>query len=148
MRWTAQLLIVLALSSLGCARGDWISQTLTVVDVTGTWEGPFRFGGFYGFERTTRWVLLQNGSKVRGKVQGPDGAALASIEGLVNGEVFSWHVTGPFLTSPQGTPPNQSYRGEATITVDELSGRAVGRSCPCTFVLRRLGSDARGKESR
>src|SRR5262245_39274648 len=28
-RWTAQLLIVLALSSLGCARGDWTTETLT-----------------------------------------------------------------------------------------------------------------------
>jgi len=37
MRWTGRLLIVLVLSSLGCVRGDWISQTLTLVDVTGTW---------------------------------------------------------------------------------------------------------------
>jgi hypothetical protein len=146
---TALLLIVLALSSLGCARGDWTTETLTLVDVTGTWEGPFRFdGNRYGFERTTRWVLLQNGSKVRGKVQGPDGAALASIEGLVNGEVFSWQVTGLFPANPQGTPPNQSYSGEARVTIDELSGRAAGRSCPCTFVLRRVGSDPRGKEPR
>jgi len=36
LRWTGQLLIVLALSSLGCARGDWTTETLTLVDVTGT----------------------------------------------------------------------------------------------------------------
>src|SRR5262249_4897511 len=35
MRWTAPFLLVLALLSLGCARGDWTSQTLTLVDVTG-----------------------------------------------------------------------------------------------------------------
>ena len=38
-RWTESLLIVLAFPSLGCARGDWISETLTLVDVTGSWEG-------------------------------------------------------------------------------------------------------------
>jgi len=84
IRKAGPLLIVLALPS---------TETLTLVDVTGTWEGPFRFGGFggsgAGFERTTRWVLQQTGAKVRGEAQGLDGAPLASIEGLVvNGEVF------------------------------------------------------------
>src|SRR6516165_2895547 len=40
MRWTRAFLIVLALFSLGCVRGDW-TETLTLVDVTGTWEGRF-----------------------------------------------------------------------------------------------------------
>jgi len=34
MRWTRAFLIVLALFSLGCVRGDW-TETLTLVDVTG-----------------------------------------------------------------------------------------------------------------
>jgi hypothetical protein len=81
IRKAGPLLIVLALPS---------TETLTLVDVTGTWEGPFRFGGSgAGFERTTRWVLQQTGAKVRGEARGLDGAPLASIEGLVvNGEVF------------------------------------------------------------
>ena len=68
MRWTGPFLIVLTLLSLGCARGDWTTETLTLVDVTGTWEGQFRFGGPGGgaAERTTRWVLQQKGGKVRG----------------------------------------------------------------------------------
>ena len=35
MRWTEAILIALALLSLGCARGDWTTETLTLVDVTG-----------------------------------------------------------------------------------------------------------------
>jgi len=42
MRWTGRFLFVLTLLSLGCARGDWTTETLTLVDITGTWEGPFR----------------------------------------------------------------------------------------------------------
>ena len=38
-------MIVLTLLSLGCALGDWTTATMTLVDVTGTWEGPFRFMG-------------------------------------------------------------------------------------------------------
>src|SRR5262245_48916918 len=97
MRWTGPLLIALALSSLGCARGDWTTETLILVDVTGTWEGVFKNQG--RVERTTRWVLQQKGGKVRGEAQGPDGAPLASIEGLVNGEVFSWRLAGAFTPS-------------------------------------------------
>lgn len=59
-RW--HLLLVLALFSLGCARGDWTTETLTLVDVTGTWEGAFQFQGMTrGLERNTRWVLQQKG---------------------------------------------------------------------------------------
>jgi hypothetical protein len=83
MRWTGQFLTVLTLLSLGCARGDWISETLTLVDVTGTWEGPFHpvRGGLSTAtpgEWRTRWVLTQKGGKVKGDVQGLDGAPLGS----------------------------------------------------------------------
>jgi len=91
MRWTRAFVIVLTLLSLGCARGDWTTETLTLVDVTGTWKGQFRLDGpnARGTERPTRWVLQQKGGKVRGQVQGPDGVSVGSIEGLVNGEVFN-----------------------------------------------------------
>ena len=140
MRWTGKFLIVLALSSLGCARGDWISETLTLVDVTGTWEGPFRG---WGVDRTIRWVLQQKGAKVRAEVQGLDGTPLGSVEGLVNGEVFSWNLTGPFISSPiGGNVPSRSVYGEATVNGDELNGRADGPGCPCTLLLHRVGSGA------
>jgi hypothetical protein len=143
MRWTGQLLIVLALLIVGCARGDWIDKTLTLVDVTGTWEGVFKFSEpTRGLERATRWVLRQNGGRVRGEAEGLHGAQLAPIEGLVNGEVLSWQLTGQFFRWAPGT----SYRGEAMITIDEMSGRADGPNCPCTVLLRRAGSDVKEKE--
>src|SRR5262249_17803934 len=140
MRWTGPFLIVLTLLSLGCARGDWTTETLTLVDVTGTWEGSFRTVA--GTERTTRWVLQQKGAKVRGEVQGPDGAPVGSVEGLVNGEVFSWQLNGHLMRLTWGNPPSRSYRGEATVNSDEFSGRADGLACPCTFILRRVSAEA------
>src|SRR5262249_61499926 len=148
-RLSSQLLLVLALSSLGCARGDWINQTLTLVDVTGTWEGPFRVEGSTRFEGTTRWVLQQKGGKVRGEAQRLDRAPVGAIEGLVNGEVFSWRLTGPFIPIPtSGYTSSRSYRGEATIAVDEMSGRADGPGCPCTVLPRRVGSDTSGEKAQ
>jgi len=145
MRWTGRLLIVLALLVVGCARGDWIDQTLTLVDVTGTWEGVFKFTEpTRGWERSTRWVLQQKGGKVRGEAHGLDGGRVGPIEGLVNGEVFSWQLAGQFFRWAPGSP----YRGQVTITVDEMSGRADGPFCPCTVVLRRAPSDAREKDTR
>jgi len=67
IRKVGPLLILLALSSLGCARSDWTTETLTLVDVTGTWEGPFYFTQVLIGERTIRFVLQQNGSKVRAR---------------------------------------------------------------------------------
>jgi len=144
LRWTGQLLIVLALSSLGCARGDWTTETLTLVDVTGTWEGPLYFGpvGTLGHERTIRFVLQQHGSKVSGEVQGPDGAPIGSVEGLVKGEVLTWRATGPLMKLPQGGPSIKSYSGETTVNSDEMSGRADGYYCPCTFVLHRVNTNS------
>jgi hypothetical protein len=69
---------------------------------------------------------------------------LAPIEGLINGEVLSWRLTGQFFRWAPGT----SYRGEATITLDEMSGRADGPNCPCIVLLRRAVSDDRGKEAQ
>jgi len=137
MRWTGRFLVVLALLSLGCARGDWTTETLTLVDVTGTWEGPIRFGvgsGVGGYERTTRWVLQQTGQKVRGEVQGPDGAPLGSVAGLVNGEALNLTITA--IKLQWGNAPSRSYRGEAIVNSDELSG------CPCTFIMRRVSPEA------
>ena len=101
MRWTGRSLIVLALLSLGCARGDWTTETLTLVDITGTWEGPFRVDVWH-IERTIRWVLQQNGPKVTGRVEGVDGAPIGTIEGRVKGEVFGWSLTGAFRINRVG----------------------------------------------
>ena len=140
MIWaTRRILIVLALLSLGCVRGDWINETLTLVDVTGTWEGVFRTPGY---ERTIRWVLQQKGGKVRGEAQTLDGVSVGSIEGLVKGDVFSWQLTGPFVPIYNYTA-SRSYRGDAAITLDEMRGQADGPGCRCSYVLRRAAPDAR-----
>jgi len=128
------ILILLALSSLGCAGGNRTSRVSPLVDVTGTWEGTFYFAA--SSERSVRWVLQQNGAKVRGEVHGPSGTA--SIEGLVNGELLDWTLTGPFVKFASGTPLTNTYQGEATVNTDQLSGRASGMHCPCTVSLRRV----------
>jgi len=144
MRWTRRFLIVLTLLSLGCARGDWTTRDLTLVDVTGTWEEHFRFLAAGGAqERTIRFVLQQNRPKVKGEVQRLDGTSMGSVEGLINGEVFNWNSTGQFISFRVG---NQSYRGEATINCDEMSGRAEGYVCPCTLLLRRVRPEAIGEK--
>jgi len=148
MRWTGRFLIVLTtLFSIGCARGDWTTETLTLIDVTGTWEGPFRVDGGYRIERTIRWVLQQKGGRVRGEVQGADGTPIASIEGLVNGEVFRWRLTGPFITmTATGYTSPRSYSGETPVMTDEMSGRVDGPGCPCTLLLRRVSAPAIGEK--
>ena len=135
MRWTGPFLIALALLSLGCAQHDWTTETLTLVDVTGTWEGPFRFGGASssaGAERTIRWVLQQKGAKVRGEVQGLDGAPLGSVEGLINGEAFNWQVTATKLIW-SNAPPRSYYRGVVTANSDVSTTAHVSDLDPPQF---------------
>src|SRR5262249_13010003 len=92
------------------------------------WERPFRFATT---ERTMRWVLQQKGGKVRGGVQGADGRSIGSIEGLVNGEVFSWRLTGPFIPlNTMGYTSSRSYDGETPVVNDEMNGRVDGPGCP------------------
>jgi hypothetical protein len=142
MRWTGRLLILLALSSLGCAGDDWPSRMLTLVDVTGTWEGSINFTN--AAPRSIRWVLQQNGAKVKGEAHGTGGTA--SFEGSVNGESLDWTVTGRFIRFGGMDPINQTFRGEATVDADQLSGRANGLWCPCTVFLRRVNTDATEKK--
>jgi hypothetical protein len=133
------ILILLALSSLGCAGGDRTSRVSTpAVDVTGTWEGSISFTT--GADRTVRWVLQQNGANVKGEAHGTSGTA--SFEGLVNGESLDWTVTGRFIKFGSGDPVSQTFRGEATVNADQLSGRASGQWCPCNVVMRRVNTDA------
>src|SRR5439155_16121440 len=54
----------LVLAAAGCARPDWIEQTLVTVDVTGVWRGTYlRVGGSGNLELT----LQQSGPKVTGR---------------------------------------------------------------------------------
>jgi hypothetical protein len=88
-------------------------------------------------------VLQQKGAKGRGEVQRLDGAPVGSVEGLVNGEVFSFTLTGPFVSGyGSATLPGGSAHGEATVNGDELNGRVTSGGCPCAVLLHRMGSGA------
>src|SRR5262245_56734205 len=78
------LLAVLALA--GCAKPDWIEQTLVTADVTGTWE---RVSG----GQPTTFVLEQQGPKVSGFLKTSGYNQIGTwrpLDGTVTGDVFSF----------------------------------------------------------
>jgi hypothetical protein len=120
------LAAVLALGS-GCARPDWIEQTLVTVDVTGAWSGTPMTAGL----NELRLELEQEGPKVKGAILGgamrgarstPVGGA---IVGTVAGDVFSF------------TQTNGDFRGELVVSGDEMKGQVtMGMLVP--ILLRRV----------
>jgi hypothetical protein len=135
MRWTGPLLIVLALSSLGCVRGDWTTETLTLIDVTGTWDGRLVFKGgscgtVTGCERSLQLILRQRGASVSGEVTSSSlHVGGKKVEGVIKGELFTFRIG--------------ALHGEASLSGDDLNGQAEGgsvnHSCPCTIPLHRAG---------
>jgi len=126
------LILLVALATVGCARGGWISETMTLVDVTGTWNGTVYmrggncFGG--GCERTLRADLMQRGAAVTGNVEGKiftqlGGGGSGPVEGMVTGEVLSFKLP---------------FHGAVTVVGDDMSGPLEGLpNCPCDIVLHR-----------
>jgi hypothetical protein len=127
---TAWLVIGLfVLVASGCARPDWIEQTLVTVDVTGVWRGrmtgsaPGSGSGSMSMEIT----LQQSGPKVTGRYTFSGfTAGGGSVEGTVSGDMFRLHdtrgvgglsgelqVNGDEMTGP-GTAPRL---GDVTITL-------------------------------
>jgi len=88
-------MLVMALLSLGsgCARSDWIQQTLVTVDVTGTWQATE--GSFFELK------LKQQGSKVKGSlaalgfVGSGQGRISGDIDGNLAGDVFRFDPPTP-----------------------------------------------------
>ena len=112
---SALLVFVAALAfGTGCAKPDWIQQTLVTVDVTGVWAGVVQAVGGTSF----RLELEQQGPKVSGVWRrvgaGVAGASTAasslSIEGTVAGDVFTFEQVGGPL------------KGELTVAGDEMAG--------------------------
>jgi hypothetical protein len=110
------LLAIIAASLVsvaGCARPDWLEETLVTVDMTGTWqsiEGP-----------ALRLMLKQRGTKVTGTLflQPSASSGGSAIEGTVAGDVFRFsQLTGTPLT------------GELTVSGDEMSGTVRGPASP------------------
>ena len=118
---------VLTLAS-GCAKPDWIEQTLVTVDVTGSWRNP---GGNFELK------LEQQGSKVtgsmvwRGQASGLSGTISGAIEGTVSGDLFKFKQTS-------GT--SVALNGEATVSGDEMTGVLNAPGIHGPLLVRRVDS--------
>jgi hypothetical protein len=140
MKTIAWGILVAALAcGAGCARPDWIEQTLVTVDVTGTWQGSVPGPGVTG-GASYELVLEQQGPKVKGSVRrsgtmpgvSSPGSISGPIEGTVAGDVFSFRETNGLLT------------GETTVSGDEMTGE-VSFNVVRTITLRRVSSPSRPK---
>ena len=119
------LVTMLALGS-GCAKSDWIQDTLITVDVTGTWQSVT--GG------RLELALKQQGSRVTGFIDWQGGKAgggntSGTIEGAVAGDVFRFRQ----VSGIQG-----SVDGELTVNGDEMSGVVRPQVGGGTILLRRV----------
>jgi hypothetical protein len=134
MRIIAGALIAAALAfGSGCAKTDWIEQTLVTVDVTGTWSGSFQGAGAYA-TNSVSFQLEQQGSTVKGyiRVSGGDQSSAHSgpIDGTVSGDVFRFK-------NARG-----STDGTLTISGDEMNGEGSFFG-PRRMSLRRIESPSR-----
>ena len=123
--WLAMSVIVL--TAAGCARPDWIEQTLVTVDVTGVWQGTISKAGLVAAMELT---LQQRGSKVTGQARGrlTGGNSPLSdgpLEGTVSGDIFR------FFT------PRAGVTGELQVNGDEMTGSATTTLGPGTMTLHR-----------
>jgi len=115
---------LLSLAAVGCARPDWIEQTLVTVDVSGVWQGTFeRVGGGGSMELT----LQQSGTKVTGVLKGTIQLhdADGPIEGTVNGDRFRFRSI------------RSVTNGELQVNGDEMTGSGSTQYGPGTMTLRR-----------
>src|SRR5262244_1152184 len=92
----ALVLVAVFVLSAGCARSDWIGNTLVTVDVTGVWVGSM---GTSNAAREVRLELVQQGPKVKGQVR-QVGAGLGGrpwlagpLEGDIGGDVLTFRLT-------------------------------------------------------
>ena len=105
------LVAVLACGS-GCARKDWIEQTLVTVDVTGTWRSTE--GGLLELELEQQGANVKGSFRRRGLPQHLGGSTSGAIQGTVSGDVFHFRQTsGPF----------GPLQGDMTVIGDEMSGK-------------------------
>jgi hypothetical protein len=100
--------------SVGCAKPDWIQQTLVTVDVTGMWRSS---------DGNLELKLEQQGAKVTGSMDyisadaavGPVSRFSGTIEGSVGGDRFRFKQT---------SGRDIRYEGEMTVAGDEMIGSA------------------------
>ena len=107
------LMLVVTLALSGCAKPDWIEQTLVTADVTGLWVGSYdRPGGGVGFE--ARLELAQQGGKVSGTFR-VVGAAVPAQMGAARSGPIDGSVAGDVFTFTQSNGP---VVGEMTVSGD------------------------------
>ena len=110
MKPATWLLVATALAvSSGCARPDWIEQTLVTVDVTGVWRGTSVAGRLESIQLT----LQQSGSKVTGQLKGVASGQDGPIEGTVSGDIFRFRS------------PRAGVTGELQVNGDEMTGSSM-----------------------
>ena len=125
---------LLILASAGCTRRDWVSDLLVLTDVSGTWNGTLQWSGPANFS----WTLQQDGARVTGESSmTPSGTLNGRVEGLVNGEVFAFTVSGPSTVRGALTIDGDEMTGEVTLPI--TTGQGSGFRCPCRVNLRRSG---------
>src|SRR5215831_4104631 len=116
-RYTPLMLVAVFACIAGCAKPDWIQQTLVMVDVTGTWRN--NAGGLFELK------LKQEGAKVTGSILALGATAGASasgpIEGTVEGDVFRFKQVGGALAP---------FQGEVTVSGDAMNGTVTGGPAP------------------
>jgi hypothetical protein len=130
MKTVPRVLVAAALAlASGCARSDWIQQTLVTVDVTGTWQSTDG--------SSVRLDLKQEGARVKGSIEtrGPQFGGLSvagPIEGTVQGDEFHFRMTSGVLL------------GKTTVSGDEMTGRVGSNPGAATggrnIILRRIDS--------
>ena len=150
MKRTRWLLIgLLLLASAGCARRDWVSDMLTLADVTGTWTGSIVCqGGTTAMgEVPVRATFRQSGSRVTGTVSVPR-VALGDreVEGVVNGDVLGF--TGRQV-SAEATVDGEEMTGLLTaVGYCSPFGASFGISSRSSFFLRRESSARPGSRQQ
>ena len=111
----------LVLITAGCARPDWIEQTLVTVDVTGVWRGTSVDGRLESIQLT----LQQSGSKVTGQLKGVASGQDGPIEGTVSGDIFRFRS------------PRAGVTGELQVNGDEMTGSSMTQFGSGTTTLSR-----------
>jgi hypothetical protein len=125
-------LVAMLAFAFGCAKPDWIQQTLVTVDVTGVWIGPMGTSNSFS---EVRLELEQQGPKVKGTLRRLSaGSGLhplleGPIDGALSGDVFSFRLA------------NGSAEGEMTVSADEMRG-FIRTSSRVPISLRRADSSA------
>jgi hypothetical protein len=129
---TRVMLVAMLAFGSGCAKPDWIQQTLVTVDVTGVWVGSYGTGMT---SQEVRLELEQQGPRVTGYFRrvgagwGSDQLLDGPIDGTVHGDVFSFRVN------------NGAGQGELTVSGDEMRGNLrTGRTV--LISVSRVGSSA------